>query len=285
MAIFKLTWAFSGPDHGATESWYFYRPTQSVQDAFAFIDDLKDKRKVLLGAQWSMKAQRVALIKNNDGTNVTRVSKLSKFSLTSPISMPAAETNISLQVLCADSNQVFKKLTFLAGPWDIIFPFADSYDPSKGNWSTYFNAYASSLIAHNCGWMHAATTFQLPITGYTFSATTGHTTFTLAAPGFSWVAGVPVRVSVSFPLSKSPLDGTYLVVPIDNVLAITAKPMPASTFVVPGTMKIQAGTFVNLATTNGAGAPGTVEGENPMTRKRGRPLYVSRGRLPAKPVW
>lgn len=285
MALFKLTWAFSGPDHGASESWYFQRSTQDVQAAFTFIDDLKDKRKKLLGNGWSMKAQRVAMLRTNAGAKVTRATKLSKLYLTSGLDRPAEETNMSLQVLCADSTQQYKKLQFLCGPWQAIFPAADSYVPTAGGWSSYFNQYAASLIAHECGWLHAATTQAAVVSGYEFDASTGHTMMTLTAPGMEWNVGEPIRVSVEFPLSKNPLDGSYLVVPLSATTAVTAKPRPAPPFTVPGTMRILGGEFINLATTNSAGATGTVEGQNPVSRKRGRPLYVSRGRQSPRPVW
>lgn len=285
MALFKLTWAFSGPDHGASESWYFERPTQSVQDAFSFIDDLKDKRKKLLGNAWSMKAQRVAYLRSNVGAKITNATKLSKFSLTSGLDRPAASTNLSLQILSASADQTQKKISYLVGPWESTNPFADSLDLNTGGFSSYFNAYAASLIAHGCGWLANATTQSAVISGYTFDAASGHTTYTLTAPGMTWTIGEPIRVSVEFPLSKSPLDGVQLVIPLTATTAVTAKPRPAGPFTVAGQMRIKDGTFVNLATLNTQGNTGTVEVTNPVSRKRGAPLYVSRGRQSPRNPW
>jgi hypothetical protein len=103
--------------------------------------------------------------------------------------------------------------------------------------------------------------------------------YALAAPGISFpVLGRPYRVDVEFPLSRSPLDGTQIVIPTSNTSAITAKPRPASPFVVQGVMKVRGGQFVSLSQTNNQGNPGTVIAQNPMIHKIGRPLYTSRGR-------
>lgn len=287
MAIFSHTLIFEGPGHGWQETMYFFRSTHDVDGALQWVSPLiADKRKELLGAQYYIKGQRVTMVYNNASERVRRVSTRQKFFKAPTVNNPGEDTGTSLQVLMTTANKDSSKLTFLGGPWAAIFPFANAYDPNANGWATVFNQWGAALIAKQMGWLKGATSQSAEITGYEFNPENGHTTYTLAAPGIDWgLMPGPTRVYVEFPLSKSPLDGPQIVIPMSNVQAITAEPRPAGPFVVKGLMRLKTYELARLDTTNNQGATGTVIGENPVSRKRGRPLWVNRGRRQVPNRW
>lgn len=285
-SLYKHTLIFEGAGHGWTETMYFERPTDDVDGALAWVSVIKQKRAPLLGAQFSIKGERVALIKDAAGNKVTRRAAPAKFFLQGNQQHQGEDTGTSLQVLMQSSDKSHNKLTFLGGPWAEIFPFANSYTPAAGGWQTFFGAWAAALIDRQMGWMSQTVVESRKITGYVFDPLTGRTEYTLGLPGMTWDVDLPpTRVNVEFPAVKSPLDGVQIVVPSMATKCKTAGPRPAPAFAIEGTMKRYAFGFVNLATLNQQGQPGTITGQNPVSRKRGRPLSVSRGRSPAKVRW
>jgi hypothetical protein len=287
MAIYRWTIAVDGNDHGFSESLYFQRSSEDIDAAVAITTPIIPKRAALLGAECNIKASRVQLVLNNAGLKTLRRGDLQKGYWPGTLSQPACESTIRLQVLMENSTKTNRKLTFMGGVWRSIFPAADSFDGNQGGFLSLFNSWKSSIIAAGMGWM--AVPNDPPksnIVGYVFDPDTGHTTYTLANGGIAFPElNVPYRVNVEFPLQRSPLDGVQLVIPLTATTCITAKPRPASPFVVVGKMTLLGSQFINLATTNNAGNPGTVSPQNPMGHKAGRPLYTSRGRLPLTVRW
>lgn len=288
--IYKYTVAIEGLGHGASETLYFQRDDDDVTRAIQSVQDVTGKRARLLGSAHYIKATRVQLVYDLLDNPVVRRGQLRKFGpalLPGTASNPSEDSGTSLQVQMSNSVNTRKKLLFLSGPWARIFPNGDSYDPNQGAWLSYFNQWTSEVIGLGMGWLgDAANPTKIRIDGYAVNADTGLVTFTLAAPGITWDEyGVPKSITVDFPLTKSPLDGTYLVWPINPTTFITAQPRPAAPFSVPGNCWINSTEFVGLAVLNNQGQPGTITGQNPVSRKRGRPLYSSLGRQPRTVRW
>jgi hypothetical protein len=285
MALYEHSLIFEGLGHGWQEAYNFEADTENLSVAYGRVIGLKDKRKYLLGADYYIKGERLSLLKNNAGVKVTRRTLVKKAYTPPPTLTNASEdSGTSLQVLFTNTTTGQKKLTFLGGVWRSIFPGGDSYAPA-GSWQTYFNAWAEFMKAQGLGWLGQVPDLQANITGYTFSATTGKTTYTADA-ALGWVIGKPIRISVEFPLQRSPLDGVQVVIPLTETTAITAKARPASPYAgVPGTLKTYQLQFVTIGTPPGGQVPGTIEPQNPVGRKRGRPLLVSRGRQPNQVRW
>lgn len=277
--LYRHTLIFAGPDHGATESLYFERPTDDLDEAANYVNGVKDKRAPLLGKEWQCKAERIALVRSDTGTKIVRRSLVKKFYKPGNQSQPSAPTGVSLQVQMADSFKRFKKLMFMCGPYRSIFPNADALDINAGSFLSNFNSWKSLIISLGMGWLGKTTAGQiLSITNYVVDPVTGFTTYTLGAAA-TWPDGnKPFPVFVEFPLSRSALDGPQLVTKINATSCVTAQPRPAKPFTVQGLLRIVPTNFINLATTNTTGSPGTVEPQNPMERKRGRPLLAARGR-------
>jgi hypothetical protein len=279
---FRLTNIFSGPDHGASESWYFTNPSVSPLTALAAVVSLGPKRAALLGKEWGLKAVRCELVTLANGTPVTRQSYLDKTRYASNQSQPAAPSNISLQCICTDSSGQYDKLVFLCGPYLSIFPGGDVYNPqSAGDWNTRFMTWRSGMIAAGMGWRARTPGQKVFIDSYTVDPVTLRTTFILSA-AVTWPVlknGVPVQVE--FPNQRTDLDGRYLVTPTSTNSCTTVLARPASPGRIGGTLTISGSTLVQLNTPSTVSATGAINAENPVSRKRGRPLLVSRGRQPA----
>src|SRR5262245_51941495 len=140
MAIYQHTLIFDGPGHGWQESLYFRRSSQDVDAALAWVSPaIVDKRKEMLGSQFSVKAERVTMVYNNANQHVRRVSTRSKFFKVSSQNQQGEDTTTSLQVLMQNSTKDKSKLTFLAGPYAGVNPFANAYDPCFGGVASFFN--------------------------------------------------------------------------------------------------------------------------------------------------
>jgi hypothetical protein len=284
--LYKQTLMFETRGHGWSESMYFEQPTNDLATAQTFIATVKEKRALLLGKEASIKGERIALIRTDVGAPVKRQAILTKVFLPGYSSESACESNISLQVQMSNSTRTKKKLIFLGQPWRAVFPDVDSFNKNYPGWGTQFQQWRAVLQEKKMGWLYAVPVASLVITTYQFSSVTGHTTYTTNAPLPGAVAGEPIRVSVEFPLSRSPLDGVQIVVPGSTPNTyITAKPRPAQGFIIEGTMRLLGSQFASVEVGPPLSLPGEIVGQNPVSRKRGRPLLVSRGRLPGTARW
>lgn len=285
MATFKQTLIFEGAGHGWTENLYFHHDTDDLNAAMIQVGQVKNKRAALLGKQFHIKGERVALIVNQAGQPVTNKSLLRKFYIPGDPNENGEDTGTSLQVQFVNSAQTDKKLLFLGGPWAGVFPFANAYVEKYKNWQTLFQSWAAAVITAKMGWLARGVSQEAKITDYDFFPGTGHTTFVLGGAGITWAAGnPPTRVAVEFPTRRHPLDGTYLVVPSQPLQCTTAAPRPAPPFTVEGTMRLYSYNLVRMDVTTGQ-RTGTITGQNPVGRKRGRPLLSSRGRAPVTVRW
>ena len=282
---YSLTIAINGADHGASETMYFQQNTKDLNTAMAIANLVLPKRAALLGSAHFIKAARVQLVYGQSMEKIRRQGLLQKTVFPGRPDQPSSETGVRLQVAMEPPTREGTKLSFLSGPWRSIFPNADLYDGTAGGFQSYFNAWASVLIANNFGWIAKADNpASSIISDYDFDPQTGHTKFTLAPGGINFPElYVPYKVNIEFPLQRSPLDGVQLVIPQSQTEVITAKPRPASPYIVNGKMTIASAQFVGLGA---AGAvTGLVNAQNPVGRKIGRPLYISRGRSAAVVRW
>ncbi len=290
MGIYRHTLILEGPGHGASESLYYDIPSpSSVSLAFTTLSDVKNKRALLLGKEWQVKGERIQQVIDDAGVKQRGVGSMNKFFLPGVQAQPAAETNISLQVLFADATQAHKKLMFMAGCPRSLFPNADALDLNQstlpGQWLSSFNGWRNLIRSLGAGWYSAPMAQNAPIVGYDVDPVTGITTYTLGA-SITWPNNnKPVKVSVEFPTVRSPLDGVQLVIHTSDTVCYTAKPRPAAAFTVQGILNLKGASLIKLSTANQQGQMGSVTPMNPMSRKRGRPLLVSRGRLPVVVRW
>jgi hypothetical protein len=280
--LFKHTLIIEGAGKGWTETLYLERDTDDPKQVLDSVDSMKVKRAALLAKQFYVKAERMALVKDAAGVKVTRKSALKKGFWPGNQAEAGEDTTTSLQVLWIAPNGRDKKITFLGGPWAGIFPFADAYEPKYSTWATKLGDWANYIKANRYGWLHQTEAGKETIIGYTFDPLTGITEYTLKGAGMNWPALSEVyRVAVEFPTKRHSLDGVQLVVPDPATKAKTVRPAPAFPFTLQGTMRRYTYEFLPMGNANPQGNTGSIEGTNPVGRKRGRPLLERRGRAPA----
>lgn len=285
-ALFRHTLIFEGGGHGFSEALYFEMPSDDIAAAQLYVEPIKDKRAPLLGTETQIKGDRVTLVINAAGNPVKNRALVRKFHLPGNANEHSCPSNLSLQVQWSTVDASKKKLMFMGGVWRNIFPNLDAFNPNYGTWGSQFQAWRSLMQEKKMGWLAAPGGSEAIITGYTFDADTGFTTYTIAAGGIVWPnLSKPVPVSVEFPLSRSPLDGRQLVIPLTATSIQTAQQRPAAPFTVPGKMVLKSPTFVSIGVAPPLNIPGSINAQNPMSRKRGRPLLVSVGKAPVQRRW
>jgi hypothetical protein len=279
----KATWIFSGPDHGFTESLFFQWPTGDLVAASDFVyNQVTTKRRPLLGAQHSIKAQRVSVEFSDAGLPVRNDSRLVKFFLPGTAAQASAPNNVSLQVQFADSTSRRKKLMFMGGMWRSINPADDILDTSAGAFLSFFNTWKTSLISNGFGWIGTTDKRRAAVTNYT-STPAEVVTVTYAGAPITWPAtDRPIPVTFSGINVHSVLNGPQVITPSGANTVTLLKPIATGPFVSPGWINYNIKSFISLASPGNGAATGTVEAQNPMTRERGRPLLVSVGRARAK---
>jgi len=287
MPIYAQTLIIEGLGHGYSETYYFRFESNNTNLAAAFVAEHRTKRAALLGKQHIIKGERVAKKYSDTMLPIKRQTVIKKYFIQGNQSQNSEESNISLQVLWTAANGLHKKLLFMSGPYRSIFPEGDSFDPGQGgNFTTNFNAWRAYVTLKGMGWIASIPSAPTQISGYTFNPANGRTTYTVSNDLFGPVFdGEPVKIRVEFPTIRSALDGVQLVIPLTATTAITAKPRPSQPFTVPGKMVVFSKEFVSIAEPAGEAQSGTIEPQNPMSRKRGRPLLVSRGRLANQVRW
>lgn len=285
-ARWKYTMIFEGRGHGWSETYYFENGSDDINAAYQNVAIIPGKRAPLLGAECRIKGDRIAEVITVAGERIKRKTQVRRLNFNGTLAHSADQTNTSLLAQWVTGDGAFKRLAFMGGPWDDIFPAPDVFMPN-GNWTTFWNSWVAACQAANLGWLTSGRTVPATIDDYNFDPVTGHTTYVLLAPGLVWPNGVgkPNKVAVEFPLSKSPLDGTQIVVPLTATTAVTAKPRPAQPFTIQGLMVLFQPQFKTIGAGGVAQALGTIKEQVGVSRKRGRPLLVSRGRQPVRPLW
>lgn len=288
--LWKHTMTFSWPGYGSSENWYFLNSSADPLAMLNLVRPVAQKRAPLLGKDGYLITSRVQMIEMSypGGTKTKRIGLIETLNLRGQQTISGADNfccdnGISLKVLCKDYTKQRSKFVMLPATWAAVVPTLNSYNPT-GTFPSLFNQWSAQLIALGYGWLGNPGDGQVVnILGYDFDEQTGKTTFTLQNPGMTWPNNaLPVRVNVRFP-KRNWLDGVYLVTHTTATTCRTVDPAPAPPFSEVGQMSLIPSSLYVLADPS---APlvnqGLVIPQASMRRKRGRPLYASRGRAPEK---
>jgi len=270
----KYTTIFSSPDTGWTESYFFSSSSDNLALLSAQVLPITQKRRFLLGAEAYIKAQRLSIELNEDGSKRRGDSKLMRFFYQGVQAHPCAQRDLALQVLFANVDSTRRKLTFMGGIWDEVSTTAGAYNPGVGNWQSYMNSWIAAMLAQGMGWIGRQPVAAGTISGYTSDAD-NRITFTLTAPGIFGAGPYSTQqVNIRGLNVTSILNGPLLVTPLSATTCITFKPVAAFPFVSPGIMSRYTSALLIAS---------TIDPQAIMTRERGRPLLVSPGRRANRP--
>jgi hypothetical protein len=201
-ARWKYTLIFEGRGHGWSETFYVENDTDDFPTVYAALANIAPKRAPLLGAECRIKGDRLAEVISTTGVVQKRVSQVRRLNFAGTQAHSADQTNTSLLATWITGDQKSKRLAFMGGVWDDVLPAPDVFSPS-GAWTTFWNQWVAACQTAKLGWLTSGRTTPATITGYTFDATTGLTTYVLKAPGLVWPNGDdrPNKVAVEFPLA------------------------------------------------------------------------------------
>lgn len=283
MATWKYTLIFEGRSHGWSETYYFNTDSDDRATALTRVGPLPGKRAPLLGAECRVKGQRLVMWRNTAGIHTVRRGRATRLNLPGTQAHSADQTNTSLLAVWTTADEQYTRNVFMGGAWDDLFPAPEVLNTAVGAWQSFWNQWVAACQTANVGWLNQQEEQRAKINSFAFDAESGLVTFTLAAPGLTWNPDDDaVRAQVTYPNIKSALEGTYLVQPIDATHAITIKPRPALQTTLKGTMILREPVLRTIGIPAGQQTPGTIVPIIGVSRKRGRPLLASRGRLPVQ---
>lgn len=285
MARWQYTMIFEGFGKGASEMFTIETADDSFQVAFAQVSGVREARAALLAKGWYIKGDKITMKLN------TALVKQKNRAFPRDTFLPGNQAQVSisldtaLKAVWATADFGHRKLTYMCGGWEATNPEQNAFVPTD-TWTTKFNSYVAKLKLAKAGWMSNLSPEATVITGYTFDAIKGKTTYTLADPIFAGPFPMkPVKVAVDFPLYRSALDGVQLVTPLTATTARTTKPRPAMPFQEEGKMRLFVYSFINLATSAADNPSGSVTITKVTRRQRGRPLLESPGRAAVRVLW
>jgi hypothetical protein len=276
----KTTFSFAGLEQGWSEDFYWQQGTDDLSVAETTVTPLAQKRAKLLSKGYFLTVVRNAVVRDNAGVKVKRVTDLFEPRLPGVQAWADAEPNISLMCVKQTGDNKASAKLYMRGVPAGIADNGKTPNMAFGAFLSNFNAWRSAMIGLPSGWLAGTVTSTAAINSYAIDAASGIVTFTLQAPGIAWpvAPGFKVRVNIQLP-GKSPLDGGQVVVVTDGTHCFSAKPIGVHPYI-PGTlgvMTLKTPNFISLGPIGGQGASGQIHPQRMVTHKTGRPSYASRG--------
>jgi len=241
--------------------------------------NVANKRFPMLGRQYTMVAQRVALVQLANGTKVKNRVKLNEFNFapSQSASNDGDQVNQSVRVQMTDAAGDRKKFYYMGGIPDAINVGGGVLDQSKIGWGALFAAWAASLApvpGKTWGYIGDTPFLQAGVTGYAIGAG-GLVTITVdgnifVTPGTGFAKQIVRAKGINV---KSPLNKALLVQPLTATTMRTIKPIGVGPYTTGGTVTSYTYPFVGI---------NLVEADGISEHKRGRPLNASRGRAPVQ---
>lgn len=286
--LYRVSWIFRGPDHGWSESLIYSADGTSPNGVSGLAINIALARAALLGRGYSMKAQRVALIRFANGVKVKNAVKLNEFNFfpSQTDANDGDEVNECVQVQFSNARGDRKKKMFMGGIPDGINNHDGTLDVTDNGWDAKFRSWATLLaptLTTSWGWLGDDPATASTIIGYTSDAQ-GYVTFNLQvnlfnAPLTNTTGQQTVRIK-QLNSGHSALNKAVVVIPTGSTAgppevwhARTVKAIAVLPF---------SGNGVMSAYNHGYQGSTTVEAQTITTHKRGRPIGASRGRLPVQ---
>lgn len=175
--LFRLTSIFSGKEQGWAEAICYPAPDGTTPAQFWAATGLPiaQKRKELLGREYTLSSNRIALIRDPAGAEVKRNSLFvtTDFnpSLLTDVNS-ADQPNVDAVVTGVDATGGRKKHIFLGGIPDGIVTNGGDYDGTgAAGWNSRFNAWAAIVVSASGGWLEDIINIpNIALTGYVQNA-------------------------------------------------------------------------------------------------------------------
>ena len=283
MAItFRCTSLFSGREQGWSEPYVYQTQDGTTPEQFfnGVIRNIAQKRAAMLGAQYTLDAVRIALIRNNAGQPVKRNVRLFQAGYVPNPATPdngGEQPNACVLMEFSDQLGTRKMPKFVGGPPDSIFKDGGVFDGAgEGGWVGRFTSWNQANLNANAGWLEDLVSVgPLNLVGYIVNA---NKTVTFTIDGDMFVisqVGDIVFVRVSGVNNGSVLNGALTVRVTTQATCTTVKPIAVFPYSSGGliTSYVDPKPFIAAFNT-------VIVREG--THKRGRPSNATRGRLKAR---
>jgi hypothetical protein len=284
----KTTWYFAGYEQGFSESFYWTKSNNDLNDAETLVTPLMQKRAALLAKGYTLIIGRNAIVEGLAAQKIKRQVDIFEPRIAGRDSWAAAAPNYSLMCVWQNALNTEKKPQYMRGIPAGLGDLGKLPNLAYGTWLSYFNSWRSAMVAFPAQWRITSATQNASITNYVMSATTGIVTLTFGGAGFTWPVnpGYQTPVYVKLP-NKNPMDGSLLVVPVDATHAYTARPYGVQPFPVGqlGVAEIRTPTLTSLAPAPGGTTTGAIHPQRIVTHKTGDPSSASRGRVANRVHW
>ena len=287
------TVAFSGQEQGWSETFSWSAATNNLNTAETLVTPLIQKRAALLASGYTLTVVKNAVVLDNAGQPVTRVTDIFEPRIAGNAGWPPSTPNLCLMCLWQTADNTQSKKQYMRGCPASIGDAGKPPNLATHAFGSFFNAWREAMVQFGAGWIVTSPAQTATIDTYTSVAQTGMVNFVFGAnavggAGFSWPVafGRRTRIYVSLP-GKNPLDGPLVVVPSDATHAMTAEPIGVAPQV-PGQIgvaEIRTGSLVTLQRISPQGPDGIIHPQRVVTHKTGRPTYASVGRRSGRPRW
>lgn len=290
--VVKATTFFGQGGNGWTESyWWQGQSGDAIAQAAALLN-ITNKRRVLLGAQSSIRAYRVSYETDGGGNMLLQDSELNYYGQTGFSTEPSDVADDALLLEWKDATGQRRKFQFMRGLWDASITSGGAFDPNYGTWNTKFTAWLTALNApvagvkaQSVGWIRR-TPYQVGIITNYVSDDNGNVVLTLAAPLIigqlqPTLTGLPLNTPLEATIkgvnNKSTLNGTKLVRVADATHVVLVKPLATLPFRSQGTITFYDRNLILVGTDPTSGLL-RIKQQKIVERKVGAPLLESRGR-------
>jgi hypothetical protein len=295
--VVKGTIFFELGGNGFTESFWWVGLTADLSAHSAYLLNVVNKRRVLLGKEASIHAYRVSFESGVGGAPVLGDSYLQYYNQAGFSSEIADFATTALLCTWKDATFQRRKQQFMRGIWDNVVSNGGSYIPSYGTWQTKFDAWRGAISAAvpgvkgpGAGWVQRVPINGNIITNYTSDADSYVTFTTLGVipnvpqvlPAIGEPRNTPLMIRITKLNTRSVLNGQRLITVLDDHTMRTTQPIAAGAFKLAGKFVFYDLNF-REAGTNPADGLISITGEKIVERKVGTPLLELRGRRKAAP--
>lgn len=232
--VVKFNYIFSGPEHGWRETWYVKVTSPNLDTAMTGFETTLAARRVLLGAECSIKATEASVEFDDEGVPVLNDSYIKNQNAQGYQSEASADLDIDLVTTCYTVTRQRRRYCHMRGIWDSIEVQGGKFlVPQGSTWTTKFNSWRDAMIGLGAGWVTSIKSVPFNISTVTQLAG-GQVRIVFAAPG-PWEVKIPTRpVQIRINTNRQPsaLSGKQVVV-VEDATTCVVQPRMAILPVAP----------------------------------------------------
>lgn len=232
-----------------------------------FFDALVQKRRLLLGKEFNIVAQKVARVPSD------RRSRLGYRFYQGNQSHEGEDVHTDLVVSCDNVDDSRHKIIHMGGIWDSIVVQGGVFTAAPAGWLTHWDSYTGALVTGAYGWWGSSGPLQANITQYVEEVGTGQQVIDLEDTIFAGLnTGDKLQVRVSR-CNPAEINGQLWVEVVNSSRCKTVKPISLFPYRSGGRLRFNNFEFIPFA---------QIRPQKIGRRPRGAPLFQLPGRARAR---